>query len=374
MGIPPSYTRAGRSVTRGKRTTQTAGIWRAGRIRNMLANSTYKGIHTYGKRSQRERELIERPVPQIVTEEIWNQAQRTLTRNAWASPRNSKRDYLLRGLIRCGRCGLSYTGASWTNTSGEVRSYYTCNGRAQYRGIYGAQGEKCPSRAVSGKLEDLVWNDIITFAMDAEPILEELRQENASEAAQTEALQHEAKDPSHRLSGFASQRDRILSLYRRGSIGDTLVDRQLAAIEAEREAVARSLEQVLARLESNEAREGRLDGAGVTIHWLLECLDNKRMPLDFAIKREVVEELVDRIVIETVEEDGKQEQVARVTYAFTPIADRRDTGSWPRSAQKHHTRPPGTPFAPVAPLPERRRRSGATPTAAHRLNVITLGR
>lgn len=179
LGIPLSYTRASRSVTRGKRTTQTAGIWRAGRVRNMLVSTTYKGIHTYGKRSDREREVIERPVPALVTEETWDQAQRTLKRNAWVSPRNSKRDYLLRGLIRCGTCGLSYSGSSWTTKAGEVQRYYTCNGRAQHRGIHGAQGEKCPAQAVSGRLEAEIWEDIVTFAIDAADVIAELRQESA---------------------------------------------------------------------------------------------------------------------------------------------------------------------------------------------------
>ena len=133
----------------------------------------------YGKRSGRERELIQRPVPAIVTEETWNQAQRTLQRNAWASPRNSKRDYLLRGLIHCGICGLTYSGASWTTKAGKVKSYYSGNGRAQYRGIYGAQGEKCPAQAVSGRLEAEIWEDIVSFAIDADDIIAELHRRTA---------------------------------------------------------------------------------------------------------------------------------------------------------------------------------------------------
>jgi site-specific DNA recombinase len=180
-------------VTRGKRTTQTAGIWRADRIRNMLVNTTYRGTHTYGKRSNRDREVIERSVPAIVNEETWYQAQRTLERNAWASPRNSKRDYLLRGLIRCGTCGLSYTGASWTTKAGEVKTYYTCNGRAQHRGIYGAQGEKCRAKAVSGWLEAKIWEDIVTFAIDADEVIAELRQESAAEGEQADVLRQKAE-------------------------------------------------------------------------------------------------------------------------------------------------------------------------------------
>ena len=55
LGVPPSYTKDGRQIKRGKRKVNTAGIWRPGRIRNMVVNTTYKGIHYYGKRTNKRR-------------------------------------------------------------------------------------------------------------------------------------------------------------------------------------------------------------------------------------------------------------------------------------------------------------------------------
>jgi hypothetical protein len=239
---------------------------------------------------------------------------------------------------------LSYTGTSWTTKAGEVKTYYTCNGRTQHRGIYGAQGEKCPAQAVSGQLEAEIWEDIVSFAIDADDVIAELRQESAMKEVQTEVLRKEAEGLQRRLAGFASQRDRILTLYRRGGIDDTTVDYQLAAIEAEREEVARGMDQLHRRLQNNETREAHLDRAGFALYWLVRRLDGKDMPLDFATKRKLVEALVDKIDIETVEQDGKHKQIARVTYAFTPIADRTDRGSWRQPAQKRHHRPFGTGF------------------------------
>jgi len=76
-------------------------------------NTTYKGVHQYGKRSKRRREIIERQVPAIVTVEIWERAQQVLRENMLFSARNAKRKYLLRGLIKCGLCGLTYIGTSY---------------------------------------------------------------------------------------------------------------------------------------------------------------------------------------------------------------------------------------------------------------------
>ena len=108
---------------RGKRKVATRGVWRAGRVRNMLVETTYKGTHTWGKRrsrkaassgaagsTQAETVLIERAVPAIVDAALWARAQETLRRNRLCRPDIVKRKYLLRGLIKCAHCGLTYVG------------------------------------------------------------------------------------------------------------------------------------------------------------------------------------------------------------------------------------------------------------------------
>src|SRR5207244_2736867 len=109
LEVPPSYTKDGRQLSTektGKRKEATAGIWRPSRVRNMINNPTYKGIHVYGKRAKKTRETITRAVPSIVEASTWEKAQQTLHDKRKLSPHNAKRQNLLRGLIRCGLCGL----------------------------------------------------------------------------------------------------------------------------------------------------------------------------------------------------------------------------------------------------------------------------
>jgi site-specific DNA recombinase len=49
MGVPPAYTRDHREVSDGKRKKTTSGIWRPARVGNLIKNSTYKGVHFYGR-------------------------------------------------------------------------------------------------------------------------------------------------------------------------------------------------------------------------------------------------------------------------------------------------------------------------------------
>ena len=69
LGVPPAYVKDNRQIQyAGKRKANTSGVWRPSRIRNLVVNPVYKGTHLFGRRSTRERELIERSVPAIVDE------------------------------------------------------------------------------------------------------------------------------------------------------------------------------------------------------------------------------------------------------------------------------------------------------------------
>ena len=54
LGVPTSYRRDGRGV-RGKR---TQGLWRSGRIRNLVVNPVYRGVLQYGRRSSEDPTVV----------------------------------------------------------------------------------------------------------------------------------------------------------------------------------------------------------------------------------------------------------------------------------------------------------------------------
>ena len=172
LGIPTSYRRDGRGV-RGKR---TQGPWRSGHIRNLVVNPVYKGILQYGRRSSRPngREVISASVPPLVSDEVWNAALSTLKRNR-ALPRNSCHAYLLRSLIRCAVCGLSFCG-TWARGP-----RYRCNGSMAHRGPLAG---KCIGASIKGeKLEQAVWSDVSRFLNDPADLVDELLDESSDAGA-----------------------------------------------------------------------------------------------------------------------------------------------------------------------------------------------
>jgi site-specific DNA recombinase len=142
-----------------------------------LISTVYKGQHVYGKRSRNQKRApIVRAVPGIVSEAVWQQAQATLQHNYRFGPRHCRHAYLLRGLVKCGLCGLTYIGMTVCGRSGRQESYYRCNGKHDTRGVYGALGQRCPSKDVqTGWLEEVVWEEIEGMLRRPERVLARLR-------------------------------------------------------------------------------------------------------------------------------------------------------------------------------------------------------
>ncbi len=216
----------------GKRNRRTAPIWRPSHVRNMIVSRTYMGEHLFGKRSKnRNREIITREVPAIVTAELWGSAQNVLRSNQIMSTRNCREPYLLRGLIKCGLCGLTYSGLRKPN---QQDHYYRCNGRQFARGLYGIDGKKCPAKSLNGDyVERLVWADIESFLRNPGEILERLRERVAMQDGERVDSEKELDDLTARLQQKTMERERILGLFRRGRIDDAELDQQLDLIDAE---------------------------------------------------------------------------------------------------------------------------------------------
>jgi len=303
LGVPTAYQKDGRLLkdSRGERTKRTQGIWRPGRVRNLVTNPIYKGEPHYGRRSGKVRDIIVAKIEGLVSEEIWDAAQETLARNRIIA-KNTNRVYLLRSVIKCGLCGLTYSGY-WDR--GQVR--YKCNGALVERGpIEG----RCPNRSFYGyHLEDVVWRDVEVWLRNPGDVLDELTSEiggsPAAAAAEADRLTLERV-----LKSFSSQRDRVLDLYRRELITFEDLQSQLGKIADEQKGV----EQRLATLDEE------IDTAPAPISPdLLEEIRARLDGLDDARRQEIVSLLVHRIVIRTEELDGEKRVVAVVEYRFPRV-------------------------------------------------------
>ena len=312
-GVPCGPTGAGCGASPGKRGRRVARVWRPSHVRNMIVNRTYMGQHVYGKRTKnRSRKLIVRPVPAIVSEEVWDAAQGVLQSNRIMCPRNRKYPYLLRGLIKCGLCGLTFSGITMRPPQRDY--YYRCNGRQQARGLYGEAGKKCPSKNLNGDhVERLVWADIEAFLHNPGDVLERLRDRLTLKDEDRQRHEKELAALRERLELKGAERDRILILFRRGRIDDATLDQQLDAIGSEATGLRSGIEAAEHAL-SAEDRAAQLRSA----ESLLAALHTKlASPISPAMKRRIVEILVERVQADTVERWGVQQSEITIEYRFS---------------------------------------------------------
>lgn len=223
LGIPTTrYHTNGTARKAGQR-------WYPTRIAQMIACETYRGVHIYASRFG----TITRDVPKLVKADLWAQANAQLQANRKLPKGNASRRYLLRGLITCGLCGASYVGQAITYRSGNPGAFYRCGGRRPH---HFARGERCDAKAVqAGWLEDIVWEDCRAFIRNPGEALAEAQRQLQARQQQSATLEQERSTYLQALAEKTQERDRVMTVFRRGRSGLTLEDaeQQLAAIVQE---------------------------------------------------------------------------------------------------------------------------------------------
>ncbi|MBI2868495.1 MAG: recombinase family protein [Chloroflexi bacterium] len=325
LGLPTDYIHDNREVEiKGQRKKHTQGVWRSGHIRNLVVNPIYKGVLQYGRRSDKpDREVISKTIPSLalVSEEVWNAAQETLKRNRTIGP-SAGRVYLLKSVIKCGNCGLTYV-ASWNENRNQV--WYRCNGHLTGRGP--TEG-RCTAKDVKGDyLEPVVWTDIDTFLRDpGSDLIKELAGEQEDN---TSALVQEAERITleKAMEQLAARRKNAINLGTRGRITDAELDELLDEITRKKAVVQEKLQALQPEVEEEPIKQ--LDEDLVTE--LRKRLDAGLTPLQ---KQEIVRLLVKKITIYT--EGAERKRRALIEYRFTKPA----SVAVPTSTGRDSWRPP----------------------------------
>jgi site-specific DNA recombinase len=265
------------------------GPWSPQSVRHLITNSTYRGLRIYGKRTVHAAPTITQPVPPLVTEAQWQEAQAALLRNRSGSRPSTAREYLLRGLLVCGVCGRRYLGVTPTPPRWAV---YSCARRANETGSRRCSGANLPLAWAEAE----VWERVRRFLED--PDAEGLAAAETADPAERIQLEAEARGLEGLLREKDAERARVVSVHRRGRIDDAGLDRHLDEIEAE---------EVTLRSRRREV-EGRLEAAAPPADLaerrraLAETVREKAEAAaeDFGLRQEVLRELVRESLVEAV--------------------------------------------------------------------------
>ncbi len=232
-GVPTKF--------RGQRGgTLYTGKWHPATVVTILHHPCYRGQWDYGReaRKRHSRNLTAGIRPALVSEELWERVQVKLAANQKLSKRNTKRVYLLTGLIRC-TCGHAFCGSYYDKADGSEVRYYRCSRQFP--------NEPCGAPNIPAALvEDLVWGDIRGFLERPANVVEAL---TAMQPAGGLDYSEELARIDRRLDELDEQETKLIDLYTTGLSRDKL-DRRLGQIEIDR----RSALAVKAQIEQ-EARD-----------------------------------------------------------------------------------------------------------------------
>ena len=231
------------------------------------------------------------------------------------SRRNAKRSYLLRGIIKCGLCSLTYIGLGMQMYNGETKVYYKCDGKHQVFRHFGPSGKKCPSVTVDGTmLETTVWQDIEQFLLHPGEVLDLVATQMNLRGDEAEQLQAEISRLQHSLQTKHREKDAVITLFRRGRIDERSLDAQLDQIQQEEEDLQHQSDHLQEQLHRASSLEVTLRSTEKLLQHLRTSLEK---PLTWELKRHIVEELIERILVHTVDtEQGKKEARITVIYRF----------------------------------------------------------
>lgn len=143
--------------------------WVATAVRDILVNPAYKGqlaVNHYQHIAKVYRIDMSKAsiikVPAIVTEALWDRAQKRRKENRAVRLSRRRAPWLLQGLVTCGVCGYSYRTQTY-NRNG--RRVYSCRGRSSYAHLDGSPKCTCPNWDAD-VLENEVWRRVEAILND----------------------------------------------------------------------------------------------------------------------------------------------------------------------------------------------------------------
>lgn len=302
MGVLCNYAARGT----GKRNVNARSVWGSSSIQRILSNTTYMGIHEYGKRASRRKETIIRKVPAIIPIEVFENAIGIRKLNMKNSKRNSpNRDFLLRTLIKCGKCKRTYYGVYNSKCSDS----YRCSGkRTENKKIYGIA---CDNINVNADIvENYVWGTCkeLMLKFDDYLIVDDITNEEKDCTDKLNAL-------NKQILNLDSEKSNILKLFRKNMISEDELEAQLSDIRKESE----KIESIISSVNNNLNILRNKNDVIKNYKSKIEFYKNRTNSLTNVEKRYIIKLFVKEIIIDTKIENGIKYPGIRIVWYLSDL-------------------------------------------------------
>jgi len=306
--------------TTRRENTRGGGHYQKQEVIRMLTDVVYLGQVKY------DGEAFEGRHEAIVDQDLFDRAQAILERNRIT--RNNDRNernhvYLLRSLIRCGRCGAMMTPKHCQGRKAVRSYYYTCSRQSH------SAGEACNAKYVpADAAEEYVLDEIRRLATDSDLIAETVSQANGNRDGQLERMGIERRSLQRRLQDVQNRISRVMTAIETEPDLGTLGER-LAELEAEKLAMEDELDGLdeeieVTRLAAISAK--RMIASYRTLPQVLDALQKEG-------DRYAIRELLGRL-IEVIEWTQNEDDPSRGTVEIMLFEQQLPAGEGVASAKE----------------------------------------
>ena len=251
--------------------------WTQSAVRKMIRNPTYKGTWFYGRARHRktstgirvtpqpEKDRIEVPVPQIIPDDRWELAQSILDKRRTTAKRNTKRFYLLQGLMSCAECGRKFACKATTTrlvlTKGKLyhypmdppHRYYECYGI-----IYDKTECRHPKTIPAELIENFIWNELLNIILDPDHFLSRIEQK-AVTSQEKRDLEEGIRATRRILEDQDLAIQKMLDVYEDGTITKEELERKLERVRSRQNHYESVLTDLLHEQQEYELNEVQAD-------------------------------------------------------------------------------------------------------------------
>jgi site-specific DNA recombinase len=267
--------------------------WARATVYRIVANEAYAGSWHYNKRCEKDgrdikrtkEEWVQIPIPAIISKDTFEQVQRRFEKNRTFALRNTRKEYLLSGLLVCSKCGRTYRGKT-----SRGRAYYEC--RSKRADI---SPEPCPSCSLRGdRIEPLVWETVSRLLSQPQLIIDQAEKDGYKPL---EHLKANLNRVGHALAKKKIETDRMLEAYKIGAIDLQTLKQKIDDIRSEETRLKEEELRLEAELRKAEAQELNTE----KLYEFCKSLPAVLTSLDFGERRQILREVVDKIVVDNGE-------------------------------------------------------------------------
>jgi site-specific DNA recombinase len=273
--------------------------------------------------------------PRIVTDDVFEAAAQVSGDNSKWSPRRAEPgEWLLKGLVKCGVCGVGTNCHKMRGRNGTRHRYYYCRNHDPIRA--GGEDRRCPERNIRADALDAFVFDQIRAALTQPEVLLAGEQAIAmtTPVPDDELLAAELARLDRKIATADGERRRLVDVYQAGLIELTELQRRagdLAARERDLQTKRASLAQERSALARGNQLRRRVHDFAERIRPIIDQLDNVQ-------KQQLL-----RLLIEEVQVTGWHIQI-RLRIALDPPGPdpRHPDGPTDRTTPPTPTRPMST--------------------------------